>query len=174
MGRGPIPTHIPWLSSFKKRKGSSDKLQPWSLDALRSYQNPNVRRPSFWVSDFHHRYLITTGKDYEGRVPMSPPPGTYQNATHKQLPGELPQRDTRALPVRPRHPRVVFEESIEAMSSEARERSTKEWKQMKKAEEDYWEFFTKVQQVRAKWNRGKNNRSRGVYSPVIDATEIWG
>ena len=146
----------------------------WGNDALRYAQNPYSKRPSFWVSDFQHRYLIRTGKDYEGKIPSSPPPGSYQSATHRTLRQELPQRDTRALPVRTSLARTVYEGRIERQAMERRLETIERRQRRIRREEEYWTFFRKVQFQRALWCKKNNVRSRGIYKPIIDATEIWG
>eukprot|EP00760_Papus_ankaliazontas_P033610 PhM_4_TR64/c0_g1_i1/m.94433 len=174
VGGGRFGT-IPWMSSSMKRRASANKRTTGlQREVVRHMQNPYYSRPSFWVSDFHHRYLIQTGKDYDGDVPSSPSPGTYQHATYKELKQETPQRDTRALPIRREYGRTVYEERIETRSLEQRERGVSRARGIQKAHEEYWDFFKTVQQKRADWCRQRNVRSRGVYKPIIDATEIWG
>ena len=172
MHSGKMP-NIPWRSSYGKSYKKSDQKQT-SKTTWREMLNPYGRRPSFWVSDFHHRYLITTGKDYTGRVPMSPQPGTYQSANHRELRNELPQRDTRALPVRPSLARTVWEAESERRAIEQRQEVREARERVVRRQEEYWKFFTTVQRERAKWCKHNQVRSRGIYKPVIDATEIWG
>ncbi|KNH05624.1 hypothetical protein XU18_3395 [Perkinsela sp. CCAP 1560/4] len=165
---------IPFASSFGASAKKAVEKKLWSKCTWRQYLNPYGARPSFWVSDFHHRYLIKTGKDYTGQIPMSPPPGTYQTANYKELKNELPQRDTRALPIRPSLARTVYEAGVERQSIEHRAGAKEARNRVIRRQEEYWKFFTTVQRERAKWCKKNQIRSRGVYKPVIDATEIWG
>eukprot|EP00009_Paramoeba_aestuarina_P006000 CAMPEP_0201509676 /NCGR_PEP_ID=MMETSP0161_2-20130828/2660_1 /ASSEMBLY_ACC=CAM_ASM_000251 /TAXON_ID=180227 /ORGANISM="Neoparamoeba aestuarina, Strain SoJaBio B1-5/56/2" /LENGTH=160 /DNA_ID=CAMNT_0047904697 /DNA_START=54 /DNA_END=533 /DNA_ORIENTATION=+ len=143
--------NIPFSSSVGPSKKKHVEMKQWGKLAWKQYSNPYGRRPSFWVSDFHHRYLIKTGKDYTGSIPMSPPPGTYQSANYKELRNELPQRDTRALPIRPSLARTVYEASVEKKSFEARAETREARNRVVRRQEEYWKFFTTVQRERAKW-----------------------
>ena len=148
----------------------------------RRITDPAFMQTSFWASDFKHRYLINTGRDYTGPLPASPAPGMY-TGFHKHGDPVLSdrlnnhhaaKRESRALPVMPMTPRVVYEyEREQRQDAFAMQRSDKAAISELK-ETEFYEWYMKLQRVRGKWCRENEIRSRGVYGPAVDAAELWG
>lgn len=148
----------------------------------RRVTDPEFIKPSFWASDFKHRYLINTGRDYTGPLPASPAPGMYRGfykhndikLTNRLNNHQAPTRESRHLPVMPMTPRVVYEYSREQrQDAVAMQRADKRAiSEMKETE--FHEWYMKLQRVRGKWCRENSIRSRGVYGPAVDAAELWG
>ena len=150
----------------------------FGFKSLKESWDPEVRRPSFWASDFQHRYRVKSGNDYAGPLPQSPAPGTYQEFTDKQVDRWLgaryrPPRDSRALPVAALTARAVGEDHDEAVASFSMKHKDARQKVGELRDTEYYEWYTKLQRVRGKWCRENGVSSRGVYSPSVDAAEIW-
>jgi hypothetical protein len=136
-------------------------------------------RTSFWTADFRHKYLVRTGRYYTGKVPESPPPGYLPDLadTHNAYLDRHPippKRETRALPVMPLTPRVVYEHRRE--TEEAFFAKNKRYRGILKETRDveFYQWYSRLQRVRGRWCREQGIRSRGAYGPEVDAAEIWG
>ncbi|EAN79766.1 uncharacterized protein TEOVI_000273100 [Trypanosoma equiperdum] len=169
----PVPPKI----RHYDRRWSGSRTNPYNRQYWRVIMNENYSRPSFWVSDFRHRYLMRTGTDYQGQVPSSPQPGLYQGFSdvHKLLANHpKPQRESRHLPVLPMTPRVVFEHANEKRIDTAKKmrRDRRRIEELKTLE--FWGWYMKLQRVRGRWCREQGVSSRGVYGPAVDAAELWG
>lgn len=159
------------------RRWSTSRTNPYGRQFWRTIMNEDHARPSFWVSDFRHKYLVKTGADYQGKVPSSPAPGMYQGFSdvHKILANHpKPQRESRHLPVMPMTPRVVYEHSQEKRIDFAKKMRSdrRHVEQLKHLE--FWGWYMKLQRVRGRWCREQGVSSRGVYGPAVDAAELWG
>lgn len=168
---------VPPVSRLYHRRWSPSRTNPYNRMFWRDIMNNNHSRGSFWVSDFRHRYLAKTGMDYQGRVPSSPAPGTYQGFSdvHKILLNHpKPQRESRHLPVMPMTPRVVYEHAQEKRIDFDKKvrRDRRQISQLRTQE--FWSWYTKLQRVRGRWCREQGVSSRGVYTPAVDAAELWG
>jgi len=158
-------THVPKFAKFFWRR----------------ITDPEYVQPSVWTGDFKHRYLANTGRDYVGPLPASPAAGMYRGfSTNKLLQMRLgknapvAERESRHLPVMPITPRAVFEYKREVSQDYfAMVRSDKRVISQLK-ENEFHEWYMKLQRVRGKWCRENSIRSRGVYGPAVDAAEIWG
>jgi hypothetical protein len=153
-------------------------INPWNREYWRTLQDPDRQRGSFWVSDFKHKYLMRTGGDYQGAVPISPAPGTYQNLTHEHaalmLGHPKPQRESRHLPIMPLTARVVWERRTEKWSDFSRKVRRDRRIILEVRDVEFHEWYAKLQRVRGRWCRDQGIASRGVYSAAVDAAEIWG
>lgn len=137
------------------------------------------RRAPFWVSDFKHRYLIRTGKEHTGPMPPGPAPGSYPNLHPVTLQLYLrdfkpADRETRRLPLMPRTARVVYEHDQELKDEVKRTRRANMMILDEAKELELFQWYQKLQRVRGRWCRDQGVTSRGVYSPAVDASELWG
>lgn len=134
----------------------------------------------FWVSDFKHRYLIATGRDYLGAVPVMPAPGMYPLLRHNKnirrtMGGHhTAMQETRHLPIMPLTPRVVYEHRYEKINEF--KKKVKEDRRIifGMREHEFHDWYMKLQRVRGKWCRQNEVSSRGIYGPAVDAAEMWG
>ncbi|CCW68732.1 unnamed protein product [Phytomonas sp. Hart1] len=168
---------VPPKTRLYSRRWSTSRTNHYGRAYWRGLMNENHARPSFWVSDFRHRYLVRTGTDFQGRVPASPSPGTYQgfHDVHKILANHpKPPRASRHLPVMPMTPRVVYEHAQEKRIDFAKKirRDRNRMEELKQTE--FWGWYTKLQRVRGRWCREQEISSRGVYGPAVDAADLWG
>ena len=135
-------------------------------------------RPSFWASDFKHRYLIQTGGDYKGQIPQVPAPGSYPGLSEHDLHslggGEIPGRESRHLPQRSITAKLVWEDFQEQKFMWNYHRASARVKLSDLRDVEMFEWYTKLQRVRGRWCREQGIASRGVYGPAIDAAEMWG
>jgi hypothetical protein len=145
---------------------------------FRRAYDPEYKRYSFWVSDFKHRYLIKTGQDYKGEVPLSAAPGTYQTLRDKQLDwwlggNQQPQRESLHLPVRQPDPRIVNQDfqTQRLRYLHLRRDTLSRVNQLRDVE--FFEWYTKLQRVRGRWCKEQGVASRGAYGPAVDAAELW-
>lgn len=174
----PVPPkgHTNVHHKFKARSSIMYSRMFWKrVSGVDSYtHNP------YWVSDFKHRYLVATGRDYLGAVPVMPAPGMYpllrNNKNIRRTMGghHTAEQETRHLPVMPLTPRVVFEHRYEKFSE-----FQKTIKQDRRVifgmrEHEFHDWYMKLQRVRGKWCRQNDISSRGIYGPAVDAAEIWG
>lgn len=165
------------VNRIYNRRWSGSRTGAYNRMYWRSLLDENHKRPSFWVSDFRHKYLVKTGTDYQGRVPASPAPGMYQGFTeveHILSNHPKPQRESRHLPVMPMTPRVVYEHAQEKRIdfSKTMRRDRRRVEELKTLE--FWGWYMKLQRVRGRWCREQGVSSRGVYGPAVDAAELWG
>ncbi|KAG5474976.1 hypothetical protein CUR178_04426 [Leishmania enriettii] len=168
---------VPPRARNYERRWSSSRTNPYSRMFWRTVLNEDFARPSFWVSDFRHRYLAKHGVDYQGRVPASPAPGTYQGFSdvHKILANHpKPQRESRHLPVMPMTPRVVFEHAQEKRIDYAKKMHRDRRLVQQLRTHEFWGWYMKLQRVRGRWCKEQGVSSRGVYGPAVDAAELWG
>lgn len=168
---------VPPRTRHYSRKWSSSRTNAYSRMYWRTLLNEDHARPSFWVSDFRHKYLAKHGTDYQGQVPASPAPGMYQGFSdvHKILANHpKPQRESRHLPVMPMTPRVVFEHAQEKRIdfSKKMHHDRRLVEQLRTLE--FWGWYMKLQRVRGRWCKEHGVSSRGVYGPAVDAAELWG
>lgn len=169
---------VPPVKRLYGRKWSSSRTNPYGRLYWRNVMNEDFARPSFWVSDFRHEYLKKHGTDYQGKVPSSPPPGRYQgfhSDVHKLLSNHpKPQRESRHLPVIPMTPRVVYEHAQEKRIDFGKRMRLDRRRIETLKQEEFWGWYNKLQRVRGRWCREHSITSRGVYSPAVDAAELWG
>lgn len=168
---------VPPVRRLYKRQSSSSRTNAYNRQFWRTIMNEDHARPSFWVSDFRHKYLTRTGSDFQGRVPASPAPGMYQGFSdvHKLLANHpKPQRESRHLPVMPMTPRVVYEHAQEKRIDYDRQMRADRRRVEQLKVMEFWGWYTKLQRVRGRWCREQGVTSRGVYGPAVDAAELWG
>ncbi|EPY29536.1 hypothetical protein STCU_01514 [Strigomonas culicis] len=159
------------------RKWSSSRTNAYNRMFWRTVMDENHARPSFWVSDFRHKYLAKTGTDFQGRVPVSPAPGMYQGFSdvHKILANHpKPQRESRHLPIMPMTPRVVYEHAQEKRIDFGKKIRSDRRRIQEMRVTEFWGWYMKLQRVRGRWCREQGVSSRGVYGPAVDAAELWG
>lgn len=169
----PVPPRARQYS----RKWSSSRTNPYGRMYWRTLLSEDHARPSFWVSDFRHKYLAKHGTDFQGQVPASPAPGTYQGFSdvHKILANHpKPQRESRHLPVMPMTPRVVFEHAQEKRIDFAKKMHHDRRLVEQLRTHEFWGWYMKLQRVRGRWCKEHGVSSRGVYGPAVDAAELWG
>ncbi len=135
-------------------------------------------RPSFWTSDFKFKHLLRTGNDFKGAIPKAAPPGAYQNTnsstTHLELKQTRPNRETRALPMMPVTARSVYEHRKEVAELFHRKTRTDFDRLMELRDQEFFDWYSKLQRVRGRWCRAQGVTSRGNYGKAVDASEIWG
>eukprot|EP00758_Cryptobia_borreli_P012773 Tbor_TRINITY_DN5773_c4_g2::TRINITY_DN5773_c4_g2_i1::g.20533::m.20533 len=158
---------------------SSQFNTPYQNMFWRRLTDPEFQQGTYWVSDFKHRYLAAMGRDYRGKIPETPPPGTYTGVIHtkrRAVSGGHPlfDRETRHLPVMPLSARSVYEHRAEKRIDFLAEYSADRRKLVQMREHEFYEWYMKLQRVRGRWCRENGIRSRGVYGPAVDAAEIWG
>lgn len=174
-GKPPVPDPV-------KRQGH----WAWNTHANRNWRKlfweytlNDTRRASFWVSDFKHRYLVRTGKEHRGQVPANIPAGMYPGMHPESLRTTLrdyqpADRETRRLPIVPQTARVVHEHYLELHNEfwQGVRRDRAIMREVREVELHQW--YNKAQKVRGRWCRDQGIASRGVYSPAVDAAELWG
>ena len=172
---GPVRSAVirQGYSKFTMRHNSKQMTNYWD------YTLNDSRRAPFWVSDFKHRYLIRTGKEHAGPMPAHPLPGAYPGVTGYTLLKQLrdfapPDRETRRLPIVPLSARVVYEHREQLKAEFSRTYIANKRILAEAREIELFQWYGKLQRVRGKWCRAQGVTSRGVYSPAVDAAEIWG
>uniref|UniRef100_A0A7S1QQN5 Uncharacterized protein n=1 Tax=Neobodo designis TaxID=312471 RepID=A0A7S1QQN5_NEODS len=143
------------------------------------YTINDSRRAPFWVSDFKHRYLVRTGKEHTGPMPAQAINGQYPGIHGYQLLKYLrdfapAQRETRRLPIVNVSARVVYEHRVQLKDEFYRTYKANQRVLAEAREIELFQWYGKMQRVRGKWCRAQGVTSRGIYTPAVDAAEIWG
>jgi hypothetical protein len=171
----PVPSPVVrsghWRYTTHANSSWSTKYWEYTLN--------DTRRVPFWVSDFKHRYLIRTGREHRGVMPAQAPSGMYQGLHRRNMHTILrvfapANRETRRLPILNLTPRVVYEHKLELKHQFAINLKTNKAILREVRDVELHQWYTKLQRVRGRWCRDQKITSRGVYSPAVDAAELWG